>query len=199
MQENPNIPQRWCQSSQTLQLKYWENPVLLFEKSLRRSPSFHFHMDGKWPFLRQKSLSSVPSGTTPHWIYQRDAFQQDSWMTPFHGQPQTIKHLKPCLHRRLDEVHYFLFCLLGSTINQVTSVEHQTHLDSTAPHPSKNLTKLDLNKFWAGSLDDWKFFLYLLWKGWSLSFLQLIRINISLKNESVSRLVMSNSLWLHGL
>ena len=126
MQENPNIPQRWCQSSQTLQLKYWENPVLLFEKSLRRSPSLHFHKDGKWPFLRQKSLSSVPSGTTPHWIHQRDAFQQDSWMTPFYGQAQTIKHLKPCLHRRLDEAHYFLFCLPRS-FHQPSHISRMSH------------------------------------------------------------------------
>ena len=33
MQENPHIPQRWCQNSQTLQLKYWENPALLFKKA----------------------------------------------------------------------------------------------------------------------------------------------------------------------
>ena len=146
MQENPHIPQRWCQSSQTLQLKYWENPVLLFEKSLRRSPSLHFHKDGKWPFLRQKSLSSVLSGTIPHWIYQRDAFQQDSWMTPFHGQPQTIKYLRPCLHRRPDGAHHSSSASPGPSINQVTSAERHTHLDSTAPHPSKHLTKLDFTK-----------------------------------------------------
>ena len=117
-----------------------------FQKSLRSSPSLHFRMDGKWPFPRQKSLSSVPSGTIPHWIYHRAAFQKDSWMTPFHGQPQTIKYLKPCLHRRPDGAHHSSSASPGPSISQVTSTECHTHLDSTAPHPSKHLTKLDLTK-----------------------------------------------------
>ena len=45
--KNPNNPQWWCQSSQTLQIKYWENPVLLLDKSLRRSSFLHFHVNGK--------------------------------------------------------------------------------------------------------------------------------------------------------
>ena len=160
MQENPNIPQRWCQSSQTLQLKYWENPVLLFEKSLRRSPSLHFHKDGKWPFLRQKSLSSVPSGRTPHWLYQIDGFQQDSWMTPFHGQPQTIRCLKPCLHRRLDGAHLFLFCI-PRLYHQPSHISRTPHIPGLYCSPSiQTPHKTGPYKSLAGSLDDWKIFFY---------------------------------------
>ena len=104
----------------------WENPVLLLEKSLKRCPSLHFHMDVKWPFPRQKSLSSVPSGTTPHWMYHRAAFQQDSRMIPFHGQPQTIKCLKPCFHRRLDGAYHSSSASPDPSINRVTSAEWHT-------------------------------------------------------------------------
>ena len=123
----------------------WENPVLFIEKSLKRCSSLHFHMDVKWPFPRQKSLLCVPSGTTPHWMYQRAAFQQDSRMIPFHGQPQTIKCLKPCFHRRWMEP---IIPLLPPQILPSTKSHQQnaTHLDYTVPHPSKHLTKLDLTK-----------------------------------------------------
>ena len=114
---------------------------------------------GNGPCPRQKSLSNIFYGTNPLWTYHRPALQQNCWMTPFHGWPQTIKHLKPWLHRRLDGAHHFLFCL-PRFYHQPSHISRTSHtLDSTAPHPSKNLTKLDLNKSWAGSLDDWKFFL----------------------------------------
>ena len=167
MQDNPHIPQRWCQSSQTLQLK--RKSCTAFQKSLRSSPSLHFRMDGKWPFPRQKSLSSVPSGTTPQWMYQRAAFQQDSRMTPFHGQPQTIKYMKPCLHRRLDGAHHSSSASPGPSISQVTSTERHTHLDSTAPHPSKHLTKLDLTKVsWFSS---WLKFFFTAFMKWVITIL----------------------------
>ena len=193
MQENPHIPQRRCTSSQTLQLKIEKILYCFLKIASRGAPSLHFHMDVKWPFPRQKSLSSVPSGTTPHWLSQRAAFQQDSRMIPFHGQPQTIKCLKPCFHRRWMEP---IIPLLPPQILPSTKSHQQnaTHLDYTVPHPSKHLTKLDLIK--AGSLDDWKKFLQLLWNGWSLSFLQLIRKYL-FKSEIVSWSVMSNSLWPH--
>ena len=71
--------------------------------------TFIWMCDGPCP--RQKSLSNIFSGTNPLWMYQSPALQQNCWMTPFHGWPQTIKHLKSWLHRRLDGAHCFPFCL----------------------------------------------------------------------------------------
>ena len=99
-----------------------ENPVLLLEKRLRRCPSFHFHVMGNGSCPKQNSLSSVPSGTTPLWRYQRLALQKDCWLTEFHGKPQMIKHLKPCLHRGLDGAHHSLFCLPRSHQHNVTDI-----------------------------------------------------------------------------
>ena len=145
-----------CQSTKTLQIKYWESPVLLLKKILTRCPSLHFHMDGKWPFLRQKSLSSVPSGRIPHWIYQRDGFQQDSWMTPFLGQPQTIRCLKPCLHRRLDGAHHFLFCL-PRFYHQPSHISRTPHTPGLYCSPSIHTPhNTGPYKSLAVSLDDWK-------------------------------------------
>lgn len=78
--------------------------------------------DGKWLLPKQNSLSSVPSGTTPLWRYQRLALQQDCWLTEFHGQPQIIKSLKPCLYRGLDGVHHSLYCLPRSYQHNVTHI-----------------------------------------------------------------------------
>ena len=84
------------------------------------------------------------SGINPLWTYHRPALQQSCWMIPFHGWPQTIKHLKPWLHRRLDGAHRFLFCLPRSYHPTKSSAECHTHLDSTAPPPSKHLTRPNL-------------------------------------------------------
>ena len=100
--------------------------------------------DGKWLLPKQNSLSSVPSGTTSLWMHERPAFQQDCWMTPFHEQPQIIKHPKTCINRRLDGAHHFLFCLPRSYRATKSHQQNATHLDSTAPHPSKHLTRPDL-------------------------------------------------------
>ena len=146
----------------------WENPVLLLEKSLKRCPSLHFHMDVKWPFPRQKSLSSVPSGTTPHWMYHRAAFQQDSRMIPFHGQPQTIKCLKPCLHRRLDGAYHSSYLL--RSFHQPSHISRMPHtwtlLLSIHSNTSQNWTLQKL----AGSLDDWKKF-FTAFRKWMISIL----------------------------
>ena len=104
--------------------------------------TFIWMCDGPCP--RQKSLSNIFSGTNPLWMYQSPALQQNCWMTLFHGWPQTIKHLKPWLHRRLDGAHHFLFCLHRSCHPSKSSVEYHTHLDSTAPFPSEHLTRPDL-------------------------------------------------------
>ena len=96
-------------------------------KRLRRYPSFHFLMKGSGPFSRHKSQSHVPSGTIPLWMYQRPALQQDCWMTQFHGWPQIIKYLRPCLHRRLDGAHHFLLGLPRSYHPTKTHEQDVTH------------------------------------------------------------------------
>ena len=99
---------------------------------------------GDGPCPRQKFLSNIFSGINPLWTYHRPALQQNCWMTPFHGWPQSIKHLKPWLHRRLDGAHHILFCLPRSYHPTKSSAECHTHLDSTALPPSKHLTRPDL-------------------------------------------------------
>ena len=133
-----------------LQIKYWENPVLLLDKSLRRSPSLHFHLNGKWPLPQAKILSNILSGTTLLSMYQRPALQQDCWMTPFHEWPQTIKHLKPCLHRRLDGAHYFFFCL-PRFYHPTQSYRRMTHIWTLLlpihPNTSPNSTSQEVSCF----------------------------------------------------
>ena len=131
--------------------KFSDSPDQTLRKSCTASwqkpqeeASLHFHMNGKWPLPQAKILSNILSGTTPLSMCQRPALQQDCWMTPFHEWPQTIKHLKPCLHRRLDGAHHFLFCLPRSYHPTKSSAECHTHLDSTALPPSKHLTRPDL-------------------------------------------------------
>ena len=133
-------------------------------KRLRKYPSFHFHMKGRGPFSRHKSQSHVPSGTIPLWMYQRPALQQDCWMTQFHGWPQIIK---------LDGAHHFLFCLPRSY--QVTWAGRHTHLDSTAPHPSKHFIRPDLMGGQLVLLNSEIFIAFIK----MLYFMQILRINVS--------------------
>ena len=171
----------------------WENPVLLLENSLKRCPFSPLPYGCEMALPQAKtsvkcSFWNNSSLNVPESCFSaRLSNDPISWAASNHKMSEALSSQK---------TRWSLSLLLSPQILPSTKSHQQnaTNLDSTALHPSKHLTKLDLIK--AGSLDDWKKFLQLLWNGWSLSFLQLIRKYL-FKSEIVSWSVMSNSLWPH--
>ena len=145
-----------------------------FQKSLRSSPSLHFRMDGKWPFPRQKSLSSVPSGTILIEYTRELLFSKTLEWPHFMGslKPSNIWSLVFTEGRMELIIPLLPPQVLPSVKSHQQNVTHTwILLLPIHPNTSQNWTLQRL----AGSLHDWNFSLQLLWNGWSLSFLQLIR------------------------
>ena len=98
-------------------------------------------------------------------------FATRRWMTPFHEWLQTIKRLKPCLHRRLDGVlpPSFSSASPGPTI--LLSHIGEWHTSGLYCSPSiQTPHQTRPHRSLAASLDEWKCLLQTLWNWWSLSF-----------------------------
>lgn len=130
------------QSSQTLQIKHWESPLLLLEKASGGVLLSMTTWTEGGPSPRQRSLANIPSGTTSPVMYQKTALQQDCWVTPLHERPQVIKHLRPCIPRRLDGAPHFLSCFPRSCLLPRHMVTHTWTLLLRCPF--RLLTKPDL-------------------------------------------------------
>lgn len=125
---------------------------------------------GGGPCPRQKSLSSIPSGTTPLWMYQicfaaRLLNDSISWVASNYKTPEALRTQKTGWSSSLP---LLLPQVLPSY--QVTQAEQRTHLDSTAPQSIQTPHKTRPHGALAGSLDDRTFFLQLLWNWCPLSF-----------------------------
>ena len=133
--------------------QYWENPVLLLEKSLRRCPSPHFPKDGKWR-LPQAVISVKCSFWNNLSLNARETCfptrllnDTISWTASNHKTSEDLSTQKTGWSSSLP-----LLLLQVPPSYQATSAEYHTHLDPTTFHPSKHFTKPDL--MW-GQLFPW--------------------------------------------
>ena len=133
----------------------WENPVLVLEKSLRRCPSLHFHMDGKWKISVKCSFWKNPSLNVPESCFSAGLLNDPiSWAASNHKMSEALSSQKtgwsssfPLLPPQL----------LPSTKSHQQNITHAcTLLLPIHPKTSQNWTLQKL----AGSLDDWIFFSY---------------------------------------
>ena len=161
-------------SAKVLRLSRSNTEKILYCFLTKASEGAHFSTSiwmGNGPCPRQKFCQiffwNNPSLKVPETCFAtrqlNDSFQEWS---------QIIKHLKPCLRRRLDGTHHFLSCLSRS-YHPTQSYRRMTHTwtlllpSIQTPPQSRPHRKL------AASLDEWKCLLQTLWNWWSLSFLQI--------------------------
>ena len=90
----------------------------------------------------------------------------------FQEWSQIIKHLKPCLRRRLDGTHHFLSCLSRS-YHPTQSYRRMTHTWTLLLPSIQTPPQSRPHRRLAASLDEWKCLLQILWNWWSLFFLQI--------------------------
>lgn len=141
-------------SSQTFQVK----SCTVFEKGLRRCPSLHFHVDGKWPMFQPKNLwkTFLLEQSLFEWnnlLWTRLLNDSISWLTSNHKMIEVLSTQKTEWSSSL------LFCFPRSYHPTKSHQQNITHIWALLLHnPIKHLTKPRPHGSWAASL-DWKFFL----------------------------------------
>ena len=144
--KSPNIPQWWCQSSQTLQIKYWEILYCFLTKASGGDLLSTSIWMGNCPSPGKNSVKyslwNNLSLNVPETCFATRLLNDSiSWVASNHKMSGALSTQKtgwssslPLLPPQVPPSYW------------VIQVERHTHLDPTAPHPSKHLTKLDLTE-----------------------------------------------------